>query len=609
MKSIGFDKIALDGFWKERFEINKNSTIPMVYNRFCDTGRFDAFRCDWKEGMENKPHFFWDSDVAKWIEGAAYTIKICPDANLEKIIDETVDLIEKNQWDDGYFNIYFTVIEPEGRFKNRDCHELYCAGHLMEAAVAYYEATGKDKFLKIMCRYADLIEKVFVKEKSAAFSTPGHEEIELALIKLYNCTGEVRYLELSRHFLESRGRCENDTNCRDWCEDDYDQSQSPIRELPAPIGHSVRACYLYCGMADLARETNDKSLFDACERLFDRISQKRMYITGGIGSAYHGEKFTEDYDLPNDLAYCETCASIALAMFAKRMSLIKPDRKYDDVAERAIYNCILSGVSLDGNSFFYVNPLEINRNRFRLNTTYRKANEHLLTHRIEVFTCSCCPPNVVRFFASIGDYGYTADENTIYVHQFISGKADIEGVKINLVTKYPHEGTMNFAVKNGKGKTLAVRIPGWCDDFKFGGIDYELKENGYAYIDITDDDIEFSLELAMEPTLVSANPETDADLGKAALCVGPLVYCAESIDNGNLPLNMYSFALPLETKKYFNKDKGYYEISAKAFLEKESDMLYKKLDAESKKEVSLKLIPYYAFANREESDMLIWFRY
>ncbi len=608
MEAINFDKIELDGFWKQRFEINKSATIPTVYNRFCDTGRFEAFRCEWKEGMENKPHFFWDSDVAKWLEGVAYTIKICSDSGLEKIIDDTVEQIEKNQFEDGYFNIYYTVVEPGKRFTKRDNHELYCAGHLMEAAVAYYEATGKDKFLKIMCRYADLIEKIFVKEKSASFSTPGHEEIELALIRLYNCTGEKRYLELSRHFIENRGRCLNDGDCRSWCGNDYDQSDKPVRELEAAIGHSVRACYLYSGMADLARETNDNSLFEACDRLFDSIASKRMYITGGIGSSAEGEKFTEDYDLPNDLAYSETCASIALAMFAKRMSLIKPDRKYDDIAEKAIYNCILAGVSLDGNSFFYVNPLEINRNRHRLNTFYRKANERLLTQRIEVFSCSCCPPNVVRFIASIGNYAYTTDENTIYVHQFIGGKADINTTVITLETDYPNEGVLKFTVKNGKGKQIAIRVPEWCDCLKINGKEYkEIKENGYAYFDITDDNFSLTAELSMNVFLTVANPLTDADTGKTAICRGPLVYCAESIDNGDLPLNSFFVNADLSEKLSYNSDRGYYEITVNAYRRKESTALYKKYDKNDIENARLNLIPYYAFANREESDMAIWF--
>ena len=360
MEQISFDKIRLGGFWKNRFEINKNATIPTVYDRFCDTGRFKAFRCDWKEGMPDKPHFFWDSDVAKWLEAAAYTIAISPDAELEKKIDETVDLIEKNQQEDGYFNIYYTVVEPGKRFTKRDNHELYCAGHLTEAAVAYYKATGKDKFLRLMCKYIDLIEKCFKIDDSAAFSTPGHEEIELALIKLYDCTGEKRYLELCRHFIETRGRSKKDADTRDWCDNDYDQSDFPVRELPAAVGHSVRAMYLYSGMADLADRTDDKSLFDACDRLFDSTVKRRMYVTGGIGASAHGEQFADDYILPNDVAYSETCAAIGLALFARRMSAACPDSKYADAAERAIYNGVLAGVSLDGHSFFYVNPLEIN---------------------------------------------------------------------------------------------------------------------------------------------------------------------------------------------------------------------------------------------------------
>ena len=318
MKTVTFDKVTLGGFWKNRFDINKNATIPTVYDRFSETGRFDAFKFDWKEGQPKQPHIFWDSDIAKWIEAVAYAITKCPDGRLEEIVDGVVDLIEKNRDECGYFNIYFTVCEPENRFTNRMAHELYCAGHLIEAAVAYKNATGKDKFLRLMCDYADYIEKVFFDEDSAEFSTPGHEEIELALVKLYEATGEKRYLEMSRRFVDKRGTSKKDEDSPFYISHAYDQSHKPVREMENATGHSVRAVYLYCAMADLALRLGDKSLLDACKRLFKSIAEKQMYITGGIGSTAYGERFTEDYDLPNDVAYSETCASIGLALFARR---------------------------------------------------------------------------------------------------------------------------------------------------------------------------------------------------------------------------------------------------------------------------------------------------
>ena len=316
MNNLSFCQVEIKrGFWERMQMLNRKFTIYSVWERFKETGRFDAFKFDWKEGLPNKPHIYWDSDVAKWIEGVSYILEKEPDSALEKAVDEIVDLIEKHQDENGYFNIYFTVCHPEKRFQKRTEHELYCAGHLMEAAVAYYNATKKDRFLKAMCRYADHIELVFVKNKSAAFITPGHEEIELALVKLYHCTGEIRYLELAKFFVDQRGlRDENALESNpEGIPQYYDsvnrrncQSHIPVREQATAEGHCVRACYLYSAMADLAKIYADQGLLNACKKIFENITQKRMYITGGIGSSYVGEAFTIDYDLPNKNAYAET---------------------------------------------------------------------------------------------------------------------------------------------------------------------------------------------------------------------------------------------------------------------------------------------------------------
>ena len=368
------------GFWADKQKLNREVTIHSVYDRFAETGRFEAFKLNWKQGEPNKPHIFWDSDVAKWLESAAYIIAKTPDAGLEKIIDETVDLIDKNRWDDGYFNICYTLFEPDDRFTARYNHELYCAGHLMEAAVAYYNATGKDKFLRIMCDYADMIEKAFVTDKWAEFDSPGHEEIELALVKLYHATGEKRYLELSKYFVDVRGQ-EEDT---------YTQAHKPVREQDEAVGHSVRAVYLYSGMADLAAEYGDETLFAAADKLFDSMAKKKMYITGGLGQTCVGEAFLGDYDLPETSSYCETCADIGYILFAQRMSAIKPDRKYDDAAELALYNGFLCGLSLDGKGFFYDNSIEVDLIGISNPKDGRHKPFYPITQRLEVFDCSCC---------------------------------------------------------------------------------------------------------------------------------------------------------------------------------------------------------------------------
>lgn len=609
MKNISFGNVKIGGFWGRRTEINRTATLDTVYNRFKDTGRFDAVACNWREGMPNKPHIFWDSDIAKWIEAAAYSIRYTPDSELERKIDETVDLIAANQTEDGYFNSYYLSVEPENRFTQRDNHELYCAGHLTEAAIAYYEATGKDKFLKVMCKYIDLIERIFKDEDSAAFCTPGHEEIELALVRLYDCTGEKRYLELSRHFIEQRGRCEKDLNCRNWCGSDYDQSEVPVREQKDAHGHSVRAAYLYCGMADIAARTGDKSLFDACDTIFDNIINKRMYITGGIGSSSHGEAFADDYVLPNDVAYSETCASIALALFARRMSAICPDSKYADAAERAIYNSVLAGVSLDGHAFFYVNPLEINIDRHNVRKKFYESRENLLTERIEVFGCSCCPPNLARFVSSIGDFLYTIDENTLYIHHYMESEAEFEGIKVLQQTRYPCEGGVRITVSGMKGKTVAVRIPGWTKYVSLNGEKLDARvEKGYAYIDITKDEQLLDFWFEMKARLVASNPLIDGNEGRAALCRGPVVYCAESVLNDNIKLNNVILDRNLSAGLIFNEEVGTYEAKVKGFVDKPCDELYFDLDCAETEEKEIRMLPYYGYANHGESDMLVWFR-
>ena len=336
MNRIPFsDAQITGGFWKSVQDRNRDVTLECVRRQFELTGRFDALRCDWREGQPNKPHIFWDSDVAKWVESAAYVLKQHSDDALERRVEDVIDQIEINQRPDGYFNSYYLSVEPGSRFTNRWDHELYCAGHWAEAAVAYFDATGKRRFLDLICRYIDLIDRVFRVEQSAAFLTPGHEEIELALVKLYACTGDEKYRDLCLFFLDMRGTENGKDKETASPAGLYMQSHLPVREQKTAEGHAVRACYLYCAMADAARLTGDEKLREACEALFDNIYERRMYITGGIGSSHDGERFTGDYDLPNADAYAETCAAISLALFASRMSLLSADGKYADVVERA----------------------------------------------------------------------------------------------------------------------------------------------------------------------------------------------------------------------------------------------------------------------------------
>ena len=592
MNEVSCKNISLtSGFWKKRQDIIKNTTIKSVYERFFDTGRVEAFEMKWKEGDDKKPHIFWDSDIAKWIEGVALFSEITPE-NEEKI-EYIIDLVEAGQEESGYFNIFFTVVKPEERFTHRTEHELYCAGHLIEAAVAYYKQSGRDRFLKIMCRYADYIEKVFKLEKSAAFTTPGHEEIELALVKLYSVTNEKRYLELAKFFIDERGKRIEHTY-GGFTDGFYDQCFKPVREQETAEGHCVRACYLYSGMADIARIYGDEDLKRACEMIFDDIINHKMYITGGIGSGYIGEAFTIAYDLPNMRAYTETCAAIALAFFAHRMQLIEPKKIYAEIIERVIYNGFLSGISLDGKSFFYENPLEIIPELRHKDTCVKQGERLPITERLEVFDCSCCPPNVIRFIAAIGENVYTYDDNTVYVHQFMSSEAEFDGRKIIQQTNYPADGKVTVAY-HGKPTRLAVRVPDFCDDIE--------TEDGYLYFDV-EDGMETEIDFTMPVYFVESNPLVHENCGRFAVMRGPVVYCAEGKDNGKI---LRDITLDKSGKIKEIPDEGYGlpRLEIKAFRRKQSKGLYYKM-TNDKEEFTAKLIPYFAFANRGESEMLVW---
>lgn len=594
MKSVDFSNVKITGgFWKERQELIRNVTVNAVYDRFYDTGRIDAFKFD--KDSEIKPHIFWDSDVAKWMEGVAYLLVEKREPQLEKIVEGLIDLIEKNQDECGYFNIFFTVVEPQNRFTNRDCHELYCAGHLMEASVAYYQATGKRRFLDLMCKYADYIEKRFKIDRDTAFVTPGHQEIELALVKMYEVTKEKRYLELSKFFVDERGKRKEFRY--DWCKESYHQSHIPVREQSEAVGHAVRATYLYCAMADLALRYGDKELKSACERIFDDIVNHKMYITGGIGSSRAGEAFTIPYDLPNLIAYTESCAAIGLVLFCHRMLLLTNDVKYSHTIERALYNGFLSSFSLDGKSFFYCNPLEVLPSLYKRDEELTEKTINMpITQRVEVFECSCCPPNIVRFVPSIGNYLYTYDQNGIYVHQFMESTAQIDGVTIEQKTSYPQSGKISIKV-TGKDTTLYVRIPEFIDT-------YEGKtENGYAIFNVKNGET-IELNFDMQPRLIEANPLVTFDSGKVAIMRGPVVYCLEGVDNGP---NLRDIRIDKkgEFTEKIDTDLGVLALECKAYRRKPTKALYAPMSNE-RIEITAKLIPYYAFANRGESEMQVW---
>jgi DUF1680 family protein len=569
--------------------------------------------------MEPTPHIFWDSDVAKWIEAASYSLGTHPNAELEAKVDEVISLLVAAQQSDGYLNTYFTVVEPEKRWTNlRDWHELYCAGHLIEAAVAHFQATGKRVLLDALCRYADYIDTVFGPEPGKMRGYPGHEEIELALVKLYRVTGEKRYLQLSQYFVNERGRQPHyfDIEARLRGEDpadfhhkthEYSQSHLPVREQQQVVGHAVRAMYLYSAMADLARELHDQGLFDAEQRLWQHLCTTRLYITGGLGPSRHNEGFTADYDLPNETAYAETCAAIGFVFWNHRMLQLDCDARYADMLERALYNGVLSGVSLDGQTFFYENPLA------SLGTHHREA----------WFRVACCPPNIARLLASLGQYVYAATETDLAVHLYMQSTAQLtvggREVRVRQETAYPWNGTITLRLSMDEPSTfgLRLRLPGWCQHAQLlvngeaFDIDRHLQQ-GYVRVERPwqpDDKVE--LELAMPIERRYASPNVRQDAGLVALQRGPLVYCLEGADN-KVPLQRIVVPRTAELTSHFEPDVlgGVAVIHGQVPVEDDADwagQLYRSQPA-SVQSGTITAIPYYGWDNRQPGEMRVWLR-
>lgn len=566
---------------------------------------------------------FQDSDVAKWLEGAAYSLARHPDAELEKRCDEIIELIGEAQQEDGYLNTYFTVKEPEKRWTNlQEAHELYCAGHMIEAAAAYAECTGKTRLLEIMCGMADHIYRRFVEEGVEGY--PGHPEIELALMRLYRCTGKERYKELALHFINVRGvnsdYYSQEQEKRGWtvwgadpADKEYTQSKVPVRQQEKATGHAVRAVYLYTGMADAAAQTGDKELAKACETLWNNITQHRMYVTGGIGSAYEGEAFTQDDHLPNDTAYAETCAAIGLIFFSNKMLYLSRNGKYADVMERALYNCVLAGMQLDGTKFFYVNPLEVLPGI----SGEAKTHRHALPVRPKWFACACCPPNVVRLLSSIAEYAWHIEEDTLFSNLFVAGTLDLSdtmGGKISLQTEYPYDHKIAYHFEPGQGSmpvSLAIRIPAWSKETKIcvngRAADCEIRD-GYAYLrgDFGADDV-VTAEFDLSVRRVYTSSRVAANTGHVAVQRGPLIYCAEGVDNENdvLSLSLKKDGKVTVSEYLPEKLCGIQELYAEGFRETVSEDLYS-YDVPKAEACQITLVPYYTWGNRGLNQMRIW---
>ncbi|MBQ9165389.1 MAG: glycoside hydrolase family 127 protein, partial [Oscillospiraceae bacterium] len=492
---------------------------------------------------------FQDTDLAKWLEAVAYSLSYEPNPELEALADEAIALVGRAQEADGYLNTHFTISAPESKFRNL-CfgHELYTAGHMMEAAVAYYQVTGKRALLDIMCRNADLICKVFHTEEFAA-AYPGHEEVEIGLIRLYYATGKRDYLEMAKDFVERRG-VDPDYFFREMrhpkfirlfneleLDPPYGQYHLPVRKQKTAEGHAVRAVYLYSAMADLAWEYQDESMLEACKVLYDNMTNKRMYITGGIGSSGAYERFTTDYDLPNGSNYSESCASIGLAFFCRRMLQITREGKYGDTMERALMNTVLSGIAMTGKAFFYVNPLEV----WPDNCMDHTSMAHVKPVRQKWFGCACCPPNIARTLASLGEYAIQTAEKELWVELFLSGKAEItlDGVAaaVTMETKFPFSGDVTLRIQTERPVSgrLAFRLPGYAKApaITVNGEAASVKEEkGHLILEGTWDDQTIRYTFEIPPRFVYANPKVRADAGKVAVMKGPLVYCLEQEDNG-----------------------------------------------------------------------------
>ena len=562
-----------------------------------DKWQYTDENCD-----ENSFHgwVFQDSDFYKWIEAVGYSLSNYPDDELKKKAEEVIDLICNAQLENGYINTYYTINNPDKAFTNiRDFHELYCLGHLIEGAIAYYNATSDIKLLDAACRYADLICEIFGTGEGQKKAYPGHEIIEMALVKLYEATGEKKYLNEAKFFIDERGKkpCYFDVERGQKTKDGdhtYEQAHLPVREQSEAVGHAVRAVYLYSGMADIAKYYADEELYDSCLKLWNNIENKKLYITGGIGATVDGEAFSFDYDLPNDQAYAETCASIGLVFFARRMAEIYPDSHYHNVAERALFNNILSGMAEDGKSFFYSNLLEVNPEACRKDSRKR----YISPVRQKWFGCACCPPNLARIISSLGEYCFAQNRETIFIHQYVGADVKADNADLEIISDYAENGKVSITVNPHKAIKLALRIPEWSDDFSVS-MPYVIKD-GYAYIEIAEKE-EINIDFKPKAKLIKCSNRVRENVGKAALSRGPFIYCIEEVDNGkNLQM------IKVNPNGGFTKDGE--AILADGFREKEDNVLYSEYKLSEEVPVKIKFIPYYRWANRGENEMSVYVR-
>ncbi len=625
--------IDLGGFWGERIDAVSSKTVRILYDRCVNAGMMDQIdparpvpelRLPFmiKDGFTASTvttQMFWDSDVAKVIEAAAYAVYRQRDPSLEADIDALIDMFARLQQPDGYCNSWYIRMQPGRRWTNlRDCHELYCAGHLIEAAVAWAQATGKRTLLDVMCRYVDHIAGVFGPCEGQLPGYCGHEEIELALVRLSRETGRQDYMDLAKFFIDARGtqphyfdeearRDGRNPKSFHFKTYEYNQSHLPVREQKTVVGHAVRAMYLYSGMADIAAEYGDDSLTGALEILWDDLCGRQMYLTGGIGPAASNEGFTAAYDLPNDTAYAETCASIGLAFWASRMLGRGPDRRFGDIMERAIYNGALAGLSQDGTTFFYENPLESHGNH----------------HRWVWHHCPCCPPNIARMIGSIGRYMYGVAESAVAVHLYgeSTARLKVAGAALTLSQKgdYPWDETVSLTLTLDRPArfTLHLRVPEWATlpGLRVNGQNADATPDGVTgYLSITRDWADgdsVTLDLPMAARLIHPHPRIRADTGRLAVMRGPLVYCAEGADNGaDLDMMTIGTTPPVASTARMTELGGAVALDLPVGVEADAawgKAIYATKPPKAETAVR-RLIPYHLWDNRAPGEMLVWVR-
>lgn len=585
IEQIDFSHVKInDNFWSPRLSKHVSATLPVCIDQIENqTGRIRNFENAAKGEGEHSGIFFDDSDVYKALEGMAYSLINNPDPELEKKADEWIDKFAAAQQPDGYINTFYTLTGLDKRWSNMDKHEMYCAGHMIEAGVAYYQATGKRKLLDVCIHMTDHMMSQFGPGKR--HWVPGHEEIELALVKLYQTTQEQKYLDFAYWLLEERGHGHGTMGDEGKWDPVYYQDIVPVRQLTDISGHAVRCMYLYCGMADVAALKNDTGYIAAMDRLWDDVVHRNMYITGGIGSSRDNEGFTEDYDLPNLDAYCETCASVGMVLWNQRMNQLTGDSKYIDVLERSLYNGALAGISLGGDRFFYVNPLE-------------SKGDH---HRQEWYGCACCPSQLSRFLPSIGNYIYASSDDALWVNLYIGNTGQIRigetDILLTQETDYPWDGSVKLTISTSQPleKEIRLRIPDWCKtyDLSINGKKINVpKEKGYAVIkDWKSQDV-IALDMDMPVEIVAADPHVKENFDKRAIQRGPLVYCMEEIDNPE-----YFDQIQLSPSTTFQT----------AFV---SDILngIKTIKTNGRAQ-SATFIPYYAWDNRKAGKMRVWIPY